>query len=118
MDEGSAAFCVGDERPDAQLGAWIAMTASVATVVAFVAIGAVVACQMMKQYVPQSFTPAECHAFCYMLAACMQYILWGCSIKGSCYNYGSLAFICKFCELADVQNSVCIIMIVYPLIHT
>ena len=49
VDEGSAAFCVGEERPDAQLGAWIAMTASVATVVAFVAIGAVVACQMMKQ---------------------------------------------------------------------
>lgn len=49
LDEGSAAICVGDQTPDAQIGAWIATAVLATTVIALVVIGAVVTVRIMKQ---------------------------------------------------------------------
>ena len=49
LDEESPALCSSDQRPDAQLSAWIAMTVLAATVVALVAVGAVLVVRQIRQ---------------------------------------------------------------------
>ena len=49
VDEGSAEMCTGDLAPDAQFGAWIAMTVLAAIVVALVVIGAIITLKQIRQ---------------------------------------------------------------------